>query len=149
MKARNQSNLLPSWSRRTFARAASGLYITANLPLLSASTCTPDQIEAIIRLFELSLKVADRVAGALETRTRSSREAEKFVYECLYRSNADGEAEGSPIKEHPKYVVTTPADGKWHATSLRGFDMDDEGDFVVVTEGTDLYAVSEVVTVSP
>ena len=104
-------------------------------------------LEAFLQILEFALSIADRVAGSLETRTRSSRDSEKFVFECLYRADSSGEPEGSPVQEHPKYTITTPADGSWHSTDLLGFDADEEGDFVVVTEGTGLYEISDRIEV--
>lgn len=131
--------------RRSFVKTSSGLWIAGSVPLLSA--CPEDvDIEAIIRLVETIIKIADRIAGALETKNRGTRPAEKFVYENLYRADSDGEPDGTPLKEY-RYVVSTPDDGRWHTTQLRGLVPEDEGEFVVVADATDFYAVSDVVTV--
>lgn len=146
MKRRGQAGKI-TMHRREFIRCASGLYVAAAVPIIGAAQCSPEQIDAVIKLIELGLVVAEKTVGYLQTRTQSTADAEKFVYECLYAASSSGEPTGSPIMEHESYVVTTPADGQWHSTDLRGFTLDNEGDFVVVAEGTGLYAVSDTVQV--
>ncbi|MCB9610170.1 MAG: hypothetical protein H6716_26520 [Polyangiaceae bacterium] len=133
----------PNWTRREFIRTSAGLYVAAVTPTILSTGCDPEQVEAVIRLIELALVVADRVAGALETRTRSSKDANTFVYECLYGTDSSGAPLGSPLQENERRLVVTPAGGSWHSSELTGFEVGEEGDFVVVAEGTGLYTVSD------
>ncbi len=132
--------------RRDFIRTTAGLYVAVSAPILVGGNCSPSDVDAIIKLIELALQITDRVLGSLETKTRSSGVASEFVYERLYRAKGDGMPEGEAIGEH-KYVVATPPDGQWHETPLQGFTIANEGDYVVVADGTTISATSDTVRV--